>query len=153
SVTNALSEWLEVEIYRDGKIHKQRFEYWVDEDGKEHVGEPVTGLNVIGNTRKTGTKITFKPDARVFKAGTKIHFDTLAERLQEIAFLNSGLKIVLKDERDDKEETYEYEGGASSFVEFINEDKNVLHKVIHFQAEKDDVEVEVAIQYNDGFTE
>ncbi|KIL40064.1 DNA gyrase subunit B [Gordoniibacillus kamchatkensis] len=153
SVTNALSEWLEVEIYRDGKIHKQRFEYWVDDKGAEHVGEPVTGLEVIGNTNRTGTKVTFKPDRRVFQGGTAVSYDTLTERLQEIAFLNSGLQVTVKDERADKAETFLYQGGASEFVKFLNEDKAVLHDVIHFQAEKDDIEVEVALQYNDGYTE
>src|SRR5262249_55140 len=127
SVTNALSEWLEVEIYRDGKIHKMRFEYWVDESGIEHVGEPVTGLEVTGNTNRTGTKVTFKPDKRVFQGGTTINYDTLAERLQEIAFLNSGLHVTLKDDRTDKLELFQYEGGASQFVEFLNEEKTVLH--------------------------
>ncbi|NBI28044.1 DNA topoisomerase IV subunit B [Chengkuizengella marina] len=153
SVTNALSEWLEVEIYRDGKIHKQRYEYWIDKDGKEHVGEPVTQLEVIGNTRRTGTKVTFKPDHKVFKNGIHIQYDTLAERLQEIAFLNSGLKINLKDERTNEEVTFDYSGGAKQFVEYLNENKSVLHDVIHFYGEKDDIEVEIAIQYNDGFTE
>jgi topoisomerase-4 subunit B len=153
SVTNALSEWLEVEIFREGKIHKQRFEYWVDADGKEHVGEPVGGLEVLGNTNRTGTKVTFKPDKRVFQGGTTINYDSLSERLQEIAFLNSGLQVHLKDERSDKQDTYQYEGGASQFVEFLNENKTVLHSVIHFASEKDDIEVEVALQYNDGYTE
>jgi topoisomerase-4 subunit B len=153
SVTNALSEWLEVEIFRGGKIHKQRFEYWVDTQGKEHVGEPVTGLEVTGNTNRTGTKVTFKPDKRVFVGGTHVNYDTLSERLQEIAFLNSGLKITVKDERTDQSETYEYEGGAKQFVEFLNEDKTVLHEVIHFAGEKEDIEVEVALQYHDGYTE
>ncbi|GFN30727.1 DNA topoisomerase IV subunit B [Paenibacillus xylaniclasticus] len=153
SVTNALSEWLEVEIYRDGKVHKQRFEYWTDADGKEHVGEPVTGLTVIGNTNRTGTKVTFKPDIRVFQNGTTINFDLLAERLQEIAFLNSGLKVTLKDERNGDELVFHYEGGAKQFVQFLNEGKTVLHEAIHFAAEKDEIEVEVALQYNDGYTE
>jgi topoisomerase-4 subunit B len=153
SVTNALSEWLEVEIYRDGKIHRQRFEYWQDKNGKEHVGEPVTGLEVLGNTNKTGTKVTFKPDIRVFQGGIQFNYDTLAERLQEIAFLNSGLRIVMKDERSDRMDEFYYEGGASQFVEFLNEGKDVLHEVIHFYGEKDDVEVEVALQYNAGYTE
>ncbi|MET3209826.1 UNVERIFIED_CONTAM: topoisomerase-4 subunit B [Paenibacillus sp. PvR008] len=153
SVTNALSEWLEVEIYRDGKIHRQRFEYWQDKKGVEHVGEPTTGLEVLGNTNKTGTKITFKPDIRVFQAGIHFNYDTLAERLQEIAFLNSGLRIQLKDERSGKSDEYFYEGGASQFVAFLNEGKDVLHDVIHFNAEKEDVEVEIAIQYNAGYTE
>ena len=148
-----MSEWLEVEIYRDGKIHKQRFEYWVDENGKEHVGEPVTGLEVIGKTNRTGTKVTFKPDKRVFHGGIAVKYDTLAERLQEIAFLNSGLKVTIKDERSGKQEMFQYEGGASSSSQFLNEDKTVLHESIHFYAEKDDIEVEVALQYNDGYTE
>ncbi|MBE9914875.1 DNA topoisomerase IV subunit B [Paenibacillus donghaensis] len=153
SVTNALSEWLEVEIYRDGKIHRQRFEYWQDKNGKEHVGEPVTGLEVLGNTNKTGTKVTFKPDIRVFQNGIQFNYDTLAERLQEIAFLNSGLRIILKDDHFDRMDEFYYEGGASQFVEFLNEGKDVLHDVIHFSGEKDDVEVEVALQYNAGYTE
>ncbi|OXM16554.1 DNA topoisomerase IV subunit B [Paenibacillus herberti] len=153
SVTNALSEWLEVEIYRDGKIHKQRFEYWVDKKGKEHVGEPVTGLVVTGTTRQTGTKVTFKPDTRVFHGNIALNFDTLGDRLQEIAFLNSGLKVNLKDERSGHENVFYYEGGAKQFVEFLNEEKSVLHEAVHFSAEKDDIEVEVALQYNDGYTE
>ncbi|QAY66097.1 DNA topoisomerase IV subunit B [Paenibacillus protaetiae] len=153
SVTNALSEWLEVEIYRDGKIHKQRYEYWVDDKGKEHVGEPVTGLDIVGNTNRTGTKITFKPDARVFHSGITINYDTLAERLQEIAFLNSGLKVTIKDDRHDKQEVFHYDGGAKQFVQFLNEGKTVLGDAIHFAGERDDIEVEIALQYNDGYTE
>lgn len=153
SVTNALSEWLEVEIYRDGKIHRQRFEYWIDKKGKEHVGEPVTGLEVLGNTNKTGSKITFKPDIRVFANGISLNYDTLAERVQEIAFLNSGLRINLSDERSGRQDEFFYEGGASQFVQFLNEGKDVLHDVIHFSSEKDDIEVEVAMQYNAGYTE
>jgi len=153
SVTNALSEWLEVEVYRDGKIHKMRFESWTDEDGKEHVGEPVTGLEIIGNTNRTGTKVTFKPDAKVFHGQIALNYDTLAERLQEIAFLNSGLKVTLTDKRTGQAEEFHYEGGARQFVQYLNENKTVLHDVIHFAAEKDDVEVEVALQYNDGYTE
>jgi topoisomerase-4 subunit B len=153
SVTNALSEWLEVEIYRDGKIHKMRFEYWIDDNGKEHVGEPVTGLEIIGNTNRTGTKVTFKPDIRVFQGGASFNYDTLAERLQEIAFLNSGLKVSIKDDRSGNADIFHYEGGASQFVQFLNENKTVLHEVVHFVGERDDIEVEVALQYNDGYTE
>lgn len=153
SVTNALSEWLQVEIYREGKIHRMRFEYWVDKKGVEHVGEPVTGLEVIGNTNKTGTKVTFKPDIRVFPNGIGLNYDTLADRLQEIAFLNSGLKVTLKDERSDRSDEFFYEGGASQFVEFLNDGKDVLHDVVHFYAERDEIEVEVALQYNVGYTE
>ncbi|MEK0314048.1 DNA topoisomerase IV subunit B [Cohnella sp. 56] len=153
SVTNALSQWLEVEIYREGKTHRMRFETWVDEAGKEHVGEPVTGLEVLGNTNKTGTKVTFKPDPKVFHGNVSINYDTLSERLQEIAFLNSGLKVTVKDQRSGKEDVFHYEGGAKQFVEFLNEGKTVLHDVVHFSAERDDIEVEVALQYNDGYTE
>jgi len=153
SVTNALSEWLEVEIYNGGKIHKQRFETWIDDNGTEHVGEPVGGLQVLGNTNKTGTKVTFKPDPKVFHGNVTINYETLSDRLQEIAFLNSGLKVVLKDQRSGKEETFHYEGGASQFVQYLNEDKTVLTDVVHFTAEKDEIEVEVALQYNDGYTE
>ncbi|GIP48706.1 DNA topoisomerase 4 subunit B [compost metagenome] len=153
SVTNALSEWLEVHIYLNGKIHRMRFEYWVDDKGIEHVGEPVTGLEVIGNTNKTGTKVTFKPDIRVFSGGIGLNYDTLAERLQEIAFLNSGLKVTLKDERTDRFDEFFYEGGASQFVQFLNDGKDVLHDVVHFYAEREDIEVEVALQYNAGYTE
>ncbi|HEY4390197.1 MAG TPA: DNA topoisomerase IV subunit B [Paenibacillus sp.] len=153
SVTNALSEWLEVEIYRDGKIHRMRFEYWVDKKGVEHVGEPVTGLDIIGNTNKTGTKVTFKPDIRVFTNGIGLNYDTLADRLQEIAFLNSGLKVTLKDERSGRSDEFFYEGGASQFVEFLNDGKDVLHDVVHFYAEREEIEVEVALQYNVGYTE
>lgn len=154
SVTNALSEWLEVEIYREGKVHKMRFETWIDEKtGKEHVGEPVTGLVVTGNTNRSGTKVTFKPDKKVFHGHVSLNYDTLAERLQEIAFLNSGLKVTLTDKRSGKEDTFHYEGGARQFVQFLNEDKTVLHEVVHFAAEREDIEVEVALQYNDGYTE
>jgi topoisomerase IV subunit B len=153
SVTNALSEWLEVTIWREGKTHRMRFQSWTDDKGNDHVGEPVTGLEVLGNTNRTGTSVTFKPDAKVFAGGIAVSYDTLSERLQEIAFLNSGLKVVLKDERSGNEETFLYEGGASQFVQFLNEDKTVLHPVIHFMSEKDDIEVEVALQYNDGYTE
>ncbi|WP_217595030.1 DNA topoisomerase IV subunit B [Cohnella sp. GbtcB17] len=153
SVTNALSEWLEVEIYREGKTHRMRFETWIDKNGKEHVGEPVTGLEVLGNTNKTGTKVTFKPDPKVFHGNVSINYDTLSERLQEIAFLNSGLKVTVKDQRSGKEDVFHYEGGAKQFVQFLNEEKTVLHDVVHFTAERDEIEVEVALQYNDGYTE
>lgn len=153
SVTNALSEWLEVEIYRDGKIHKMRFESWVDDKGKEHVGEAVTDLEIVGNTRQTGTKVTFKPDAKVFHGNIHLNIDSLAERLQEIAFLNSGLEVNLSDERSGKKEQFRYEGGASEFVAFLNDGKHVLTDVVHFSAERDDIEVEIALQYNDGYTE
>ncbi|MEF2245029.1 DNA topoisomerase IV subunit B [Paenibacillus sp. IITD108] len=153
SVTNALSEWLEVEIFREGKIHRQRFEYWVDEQGKEHVGEPVSTLEIVGNTNRTGTKVTFLPDKRVFQGGVSFNYDMLSERLQEIAFLNSGLKVTIRDERSAAEDVFHYEGGAKQFVEYLNENKSVLHEAVHYFGERDDIEVEVAFQYNDGYTE
>jgi topoisomerase-4 subunit B len=159
SVTNALSEWLEVEISRDGKVFRQRYEFWLDSAGKEHVGEPVTGLDVIGKTKLTGTKVTFKPDAYVFHGNIAVNYDALVERLQEIAFLNSGLRVTLTDERvieedgQAKAQVFHYVGGAAEFVRFLNEGKQALHDPIHFVGERDDIEVEVALQYNDGYTE
>ncbi|UTR10677.1 DNA topoisomerase IV subunit B [Evansella sp. LMS18] len=146
SVVNALSEWLEVTIYRDGKIYRQRF---------ENGGNPVTTLEVTGTTKKTGTTVHFKPDSTIFST-TVFHFDTLAERLREAAFLLKGLKISLKDERPDKENDYEvfqFETGIEAFVEYLNEEKETLHPVVSFQGEADGIEVDFAFQYNDAFTE
>ncbi len=155
SVTNALSEWLEVEIYQNGRIHRQRFAYWIDEKGIEHVGEPATDLEVIGNTKRSGTKVTFKPDVKVFHNNITVNYEVLAERLQEIAFLNSGLHITLTDQRlgKQKEDNFIYEGGARQFVQYLNEDKTVLHDPVHFIGEKEEIEVEIAFQYHDGYTE
>ncbi|WP_278925663.1 DNA topoisomerase IV subunit B [Staphylococcus auricularis] len=146
SVVNGLSEWLEVEIYRDGKIYTQSF---------QHGGVPVTGLEQKGNTRKTGTKVTFKPDPEIFKSTTSFSFDTLSERLQESAFLLSNLKIELKDLRagKEREETYHYEDGIKAFVGYVNEGKEALHDVVRFEGEANEIEVEVAFQYNDQYSE
>ncbi len=144
SVVNALSEWLEVEVRRDGKVYHQRYER----------GKTKTKLNVIGKSTATGTKVTFKPDREIF--GQRIDFsnETLANRLRELAFLDKGLKITLVDERSDKTQTFEYAGGLISFVEHLNKGKVPLHKqVVSFSNEKDDLVVEVALQYNDGFSE
>lgn len=144
SVVNALSEWLEVEIRRDGKIYHQRYEY----------GKPVTKLTVIGKSKTTGTKITFKPDPEIFKETTDFKFDIIANRLRELAFLNKGLRIILEDERSDKSVEYKFKGGIVSFVEYLNQNKNPLHKkIIYFERIKDSVMVEVAMQYNDSYTE
>lgn len=143
SVVNALSEWLEVEVKRDGKIYHQRYER----------GFPVTELKVIGTTRKTGSRISFKPDSEVFDE-LEYSFEILEHRLRELAFLNKGLRINLKDERDGAEKTFQYEGGIISFVKHLNKNREVLHKEpIYFEAKRDDVEVEVALQYNDGYAE
>lgn len=145
SCVNALSDWLEVEVKRDGKIHHQRYER----------GKTVTKLTVIGKASTTGTKVTFKPDKTIFNT-TEYSFDTLAQRLRELAFLNKGLKITLKDDRSDKEKEsiFEFNGGISSFVEYLNKNKNPLHnKIIYFQKTQDDIIIEGALQYNDGYAE
>ncbi|MGB2706285.1 MAG: DNA topoisomerase (ATP-hydrolyzing) subunit B [Candidatus Omnitrophota bacterium] len=144
SVVNALSEWLEVEVRRDGTIYRQEYER----------GKTATPLKVMGKTEKTGTRVTFKPDREIFKETTKFSYDTLANRLRELAFLNKGIKIILKDERQDKESQFHYEGGVVSFVEHLNKNKTPLHKkVICLSKEKDRISVEVAMQYNDGYAE
>ena len=143
SCVNALSEWLEVEVKRDGKIYHQRYER----------GKTVTKLTVIGKSSSTGTKITFKPDKTIFPK-TEYSWDILSGRLRELAFLNKGLKIKLNDERTDKEAVFEFSGGIVSFVEYLNKNKNPLHnKVVYFEKSQDDIIVEVALQYNDGYAE
>ncbi len=143
SVVNALSEWLEVEVKRDGKIYHQRYER----------GFPITELKVIGTTNSTGSRVSFKPDSEVFDE-LEYSFDILEHRLRELAFLNKGIKISLKDERDGTEKTFQYEGGIISFVKHLNKNREVLHKEpIYFEAKKDDVDVEIALQYNDGYAE
>ena len=143
SVVNALSEWLEVEVKRDGKIYHQRYER----------GFPVTELKVINTTKSTGTRVSFKPDTEVFDE-LEYCFDILEDKLRELAFLNKGIKISLKDERDGTEKTFQYEGGIISFVKHLNKNREVLHKEpIYFEAKKDDVDVEIALQYNDGYAE
>ncbi len=145
SVVNALSKWLEVEVYRDGKIYKQRFER----------GKPVTGLEIVGETDKTGTKITFMPDDEIFET-LEFKFDILAYRLRELAFLNPGVKIVLRDLREDppREEAFHYEGGIIEFVKHLNTNKTVLFPdPIYIKDEVNHVMVEVAIQYNDSYLE
>jgi DNA gyrase subunit B len=143
SVVNALSEFLEVEVYREGKIYFQRYEY----------GKPTAALKVSGKTDDTGTKVTFLPDKKVFE-NINFGFETLSNRLRELAFLNAGTRITLIDEREDKEHTFCYEGGIVSFVQFLNTNKNVLHpKPIYFSKDKDENNVEVALQYNDGYAE
>ena len=145
SVVNALSEWLEVEVRRDGKIYHQEFK----------CGKTASKLKVIGSAKNTGTKVTFKADKEIFPSGINYSFDILSNRLRELAFLNKDLKILLKDERaKGKEAEFKFSGGIVSFVEFLNKNKNVLHKkVVYFAKEKDGVQAEVAMQYNDGYAE
>lgn len=143
SVVNALSERLEVKVKRDGKIHHQEYSR----------GKTLTKLTVIGDTEATGTTVTFKPDHEVFEE-LDFNFDTLEHRLRELAFLNKGVKIVLKDERFDVEKTFLYEGGIVSFVKYLNKNKDPLHdEPIYIHTKKDDLEVEVAMQYNASYTE
>jgi len=143
SCVNALSDWLEVEVKRDGKIYHQRYER----------GKTVSKLTIIGKSTSTGTKITFKPDKSIFSK-TEYAYDILSGRLRELAFLNKGLKIKLTDERSEKEAVFEFSGGIVSFVEYLNKNKNPLHnKVVYFEKLQDDVNVEVALQYNDGYAE
>ena len=148
SVVNALSEWLEVEIRREGHIYTQRFER----------GKTVTDLKVIGDTDETGTLVRFKPDAEIFTETTEFDFETLQKRLREQAFLNAGLRITFTDRRTDeiKQETYCYEGGISSFVEFLNKTRGyvALHEnVIHLTTTDGESVAEVAFQYNDSYNE
>ncbi len=144
SVTNALSSWLEVTVKRDGKIHKQRYE----------LSKPVTQLEIVGdvNENETGTIIRFLPDATIFQL-IEFDFDILAKRLMELAFLNKNLNIEIIDERADKQKTFQYSGGIISFVEYLNKNKNTLHKPIYFSKEKDSTSVEIAMQYNDSYQE
>ena len=142
SVVNALSEWLEVEIWQDGQVFEQRYER----------GKPTEALNNTGKTRKRGTKIIFKPDSQIFET-LEFSFDVLAQRLRELAFLNKGLAITLEDEIKEKQQTFRYKGGIVSFVEHLNEAKTPLHKTIFVSVEKPDLILEVAIQYNDGYSE
>src|SRR5438034_2085464 len=144
SVVNALSEWLDVEIRRDGKVWTQRY---------ENGGIPATELAAGEKTPKHGTIIRFKPDAKIFEE-TSFSFDTLSNRLRELAFLNKGLKIVIEDERDERSHTFLYRGGIVEFVKHLNQNKTPIHpKVLYFEGKKGDIEVEVALQYNDGYQE
>lgn len=143
SVVNALSEWLDVEIKQNGEVWEQHFKY----------GVPQGPITRVGRTKSHGTKITFKPDAGTFEV-TEFNYDTLAQRLRELAFLNKGLQIRLTDERSGEEEVFLYKGGIVSFVEYLNKNKTPLHaKPIYIAKEKDDLSLEVALQYNDGYSE
>ncbi len=143
SVVNALSEWLEVEVKRDGHVYFQRYEK----------GIVKSGVEVRGVTKKRGTKVVFKPDPEIFE-DTTFCFETIAKRLREYAFLNKGLKVTLTDERTDKSESFQYEGGINAFIKELNDGKEVIHReVIYFEKESEGTIVEVAMQYNDGYSE
>ena len=142
SVVNALSEWLELEIWQNGEVFEQTYDR----------GTPLAPLKATGVTKKRGTKITFKPDSQIFEI-LEFSFDILAQRLRELAFLNKGLSIVLVDKVKGKEQTFCYVGGIVSFVEHLNEAKSPLHKPIYIAIEKSDMILEVALQYNDSYAE
>jgi len=143
SVVNALSSYLELEVRRDSKVYKQSYKR----------GVPTGELEIIGKTRGRGTRITFKPDDEIFE-DIDFSFDVLSNRLRELAFLNKGIKIHLTDERDGKKSEFFYKGGIVSFVEYINRNKGVLHKKpIYFEGAREDCQVEVALQYNDTYSE
>ena len=145
SVVNALSEWLEVEVRRGGKRYHQRYER----------GIRTTDLSVLGPARDRGTLVTFKPDAEIFTE-LKFSFDKLSNRLRELAFLNKGLEIVLRDERTDEErvETCKYDGGLAEFVAYLRGTRQPIHRnVIHFETSKPEAEIELAMQYDESFSE
>ena len=147
SVVNALSSWLEVTVYRDGKVYQQRF---------ENGGNPVNKLEVIDtcDIERTGTTVRFKADDAIFKETTEYDYDTLAQRLRELAFLNKGLRIILVDERglELKKDEFLYKGGIIEYVQMLNKNKNAIHEnIVYVEGREDDVLIEVAMQYNDSY--
>jgi DNA gyrase subunit B len=143
SVVNALSETLEIEIKRDGRVYQQSYRRGVPQDR----------LKEVGKSKERGTKVTFRPDTEIFET-LEFSFDILSQRLRELAFLNSGVKITIEDERSQKKHEFFYKGGLLSFVEHLNRAKTAIHpKVVHFAGEKEGVEVEIAMQWNDGYSE
>ncbi len=143
TVVNFLSEWLEVEIKRDGNVYSQRYE-----GGKKR-----SDLEIVGKSRKSGTRITFKPDSTIFEQ-TEYSFDTLSTRLRELSFLNAGVKITINDERTDKSHEFQYKGGIKSFVEHLNDGKQAIHpKIIYVEGERDDVLLEIAMQWTESYSE
>ncbi len=143
SVVNALSEFIDLEIRRDSKLYHQTYER----------GEVKTKLEVTGKTKNTGTQIRFKPDSQIFET-LQFSFDILSQRLRELAFLNKGLSISIEDERSGKRHDFFYKGGILSFIEFLNKNKNCIHpKPVYIQGVKNGIDVEIAFQYNDGYTE
>ncbi len=142
SAVNALSEWLEVLVQREGKLYSQRYER----------GVPITAVQELGKAKGTGTTTTFMPDTDILKT-LDYNYDTLAQRFREMAFLTRGLEIYFLDERNDREMTFYFEGGVTSFVRYLNRDRKALHPIFHVEKAVDDTLVEVAMQYTDGYSE
>ncbi|MEM2509015.1 MAG: ATP-binding protein, partial [Candidatus Thermoplasmatota archaeon] len=142
SVVNALSEWLEVEVRRNGKIYRQKY----------NKGKPISPLEIIGEAKETGTKVTFLPDKEIF-GNLTFDYHIIRKRLQELSFLNKGLRIRIYDERDGREDVFQSDGGIYEFIEYLNKNKNPIHPIIYFSSKKDNAEIEIAFQYNDGYTE
>lgn len=145
SAVNALSEWCKVQVFRDGQIHQQEYKK----------GYPVTPVQVVGKTSKeqSGTEVTFKYDPEIFKGDMDFRFDTLTQRFREMAFVTRGVTIYLLDERTDKEMTFYFEGGITSFVRYLNRNREVLHPVVHVEKEMDGITVDAAIQFTDAYAE
>lgn len=143
SVVNALSEWLEVTVYRDGKIHQQRFE-----DG----AKKISPLKVIGKSNRTGTTIHFKPSSKIFST-IEFNYSTICERLKESAFLLKGIEMNVIDERTGKHETFQFENGLEAFIDYMNYEKKILHKTVSFDDVSNPIEVEIAFQFTDGYQE
>lgn len=145
SVVNALSEWCDVSVYRDGSIHQQKYQR----------GIPVGPIEIIGKVETTGTIVRFKPDPEIFDS-IDFSFDILSHRLRELAFLNKGIIISITDERipSKKKKEYQFEGGVKSFIQYLNKNKDPIHKEpVYFEAERENVDVEVALEYNEGYNE
>ena len=141
SVVNALSERLDLEIWRNGHVYQQTYER----------GDPQMPLQTTGVTERRGTKVTFKPDAQIFET-TEYSFDILAQRLRELAFLNAGIVITLDDARDGKNHHFHYDGGINSFVQHLNKNKGVVNeKPVYMHGEKDGIDAEISLQWNDGY--
>ncbi len=155
SVVNALSEWMNVDVYKEGSHYAMRFESVEGKDGKITSGRPVAPLEKLGATRRHGTTVCFKPDGRVFET-VDFSYDTVNTRIRELAYLNSGIKFTLTDERkkgDEKKIEYCYTGGLTDFVQYLNAEKQATSDIIRFDGEKDDVRLHVAIQYTDSYSE
>lgn len=153
SVTNALSKWCKVVVYKAGKEYEMNFHSYMDDKGKMHSGVPIAPLKCLGSTKKSGTRVTFLPDDAMF-GNVQFSFETITKRARELAFLNKGLKIYIKNDVDGQEEYYHYEGGIADFVSYLVEEKTkLISKPIFFHAEDKNFDLEVAFTYTDSYTE